>query len=194
MAGRPKHYEDEELIDSAIKVFWKKGYHASSAQDLMKGMNIGQGSFYRSFPGGKKELYHNSLNLFFKKSITKFHEGLAKSEDPLVFIKQFFYAIAERNLNQSKKGCYLGNAIVELSNIDNDTETLSIALLTKLREAFETALKKAQIDKKLSSQKSPSAIALHLINLWNGINVTMRMNPKKNEIEALINMNLKMLE
>lgn len=194
MAGRPKHYQDEELIDRAIEVFWQKGYNAASAQDLLKAMDIGQGSFYRSFPGGKKELYQKSLNRFLEKRIKEFHQGLGQSEDPIEFIKEFFYAVADRPTIKKSSGCYLGNTVVELSNIDEETKLLSVALLSKMKDGFEKALKKAQVVGKLDANKSPKTIALYLINLWNGINVTQRMYPQKKQLLEVLKMNLQILD
>lgn len=194
MAGRPKHYRDEELIDRATKVFWQKGYTAASAQDLMKAMDIGQGSFYRSFPGGKKELYQKSLGRFLEASIKNFNHNLKESECPIQFIKDFFYAIPIRSTEQKGQGCYLGNSIVELSNIDEDTKLMSVDLLKKLKDGFEKALVQAQKETKLSAEKSPKVFALFLINLWNGINITQRMNPQKKQMMELIEVNLRILE
>lgn len=194
MAGRPKLYQDEELIDRAINVFWQKGYGAASAQDLMKAMDIGQGSFYRSFPGGKKELYQKSLNRFIEKSMKQFYKGLAQNQDPIEFIKVFFYAVANRPTQESSNGCYIGNAIMESSNLDEDTKLLSVDLLKKLENGFEKAIKKAQTEGKLDANKSPKILALYLINLWNGINVTQRMNPQKKQILEVLKLNLQVLD
>ena len=194
MAGRPKYHTDEELIDSATEVFWQKGYEGASAKDLMKEMKIGQGSFYRSFPGGKRELYQKSLERRIKKSISHFYKGLKTSQDPVQFIKDFFYAIPQRTSLQKDCGCYLGNAIIESSNVDEETKILSTNLLEQLKDGFEKALEKAQTMGQLDSKKSPTAIALFLINFWNGINVTQRMYPDRATIEQLIKTNLQILD
>lgn len=193
MSGRPKHYSDEELIDRATDVFWQKGYTAASAQDLMKAMDIGQGSFYRSFPGGKKELYQKSLSHFLQNSIETFYEDLDICQDPLQFIKDFFYTVAERSTQEKMNGCYLGNAIVESSNLEEDTKSLSSELLSKLKDGFEKALTDAQKMGKLDAQKSPSFLAFHLINFWNGLNVTQRMDPNSRDFKSLIDLNLQVL-
>ena len=194
MAGRPKHYSDEELLDAAIGVFWQKGYTAASAQDLMEAMDIGQGSFYRSFPGGKKELYQKSLSRFLQSAIKQFHEGLDSSVDPHQFIKDFFYRVVERSEQEKMNGCYLGNALVESSNLDEDTKLLSSELLSELKNGFEKALIAVQKMGKIGTQKSAPVLAAHLINLWNGLNVTQRMGLDSRELKELIDLNLQVLD
>lgn len=175
-------------------MFWQKGYTAALGQDLTKTMEIGQGSFYRSFPGGKKELYQKSLNRFLEVSIRGFNKNFKESECPIKFIKDFFYAIPMRSIEEKGQGCYLGNAIVELSNIDEETKLISADLLKKLKDGFEKALIKAQKEGKLDADKSPKTLALFLINLWNGINVTQRMYPQKQQITEILKLNLQLLE
>jgi len=193
MAGRPKIYSEEVLINKATKVFWTKGYHASSAQDLMKAMGIGQGSFYRAFPDGKKELYQKSLTLFLKNSIKNFYAGLGESENPIDFIKTFFKSMLNRSEQQCANGCYLGNAIVEQSNLDYETLKHSSELLDKLKEGFEKALISGQKQGYLKKEQSPKLLAIHLINFWNGINITQRTNVSEEELKQLIELNLKPL-
>ncbi|WP_405292305.1 TetR/AcrR family transcriptional regulator [Algibacter sp. Ld11] len=193
MAGRPKHYKDEELIDSAIGVFWSKGYTAASAQDLMSAMDIGQGSFYRSFPGGKRELYQKSLKQQMENTIHRFNRELGQSEHPIKYLKVFFKSIATRPIAKIENGCYFGNSIIEMGNLDEETKEISVNLLSKMEASIEKAISKAQQEGELKTKITAKMIALYLVNLWNGINITQRTNSNKEQIQELIDMNLKIL-
>ncbi len=194
MAGRPKQYEDTELIDRATAVFWEKGYFASSAKDLLEAMDVGQGSFYRSFPGGKRELYMKSLARFHKQSHQVFVKGLSECEDPKQYIKDFFYSIISREKGARSNGCYLGNAVIESSNLDEEVKKMSASILKKLKASFEKALTKAQEMGNLDADKSPKLLAERLLNLWNGINITQRMYTTNKEVKNIIDASLKMLD
>lgn len=194
MAGRPKYYTNEELIDRAIEVFWTHGYAAASAKDLMKGMDIGQGSFYRSFPGGKKELYQKSLVRFLELSNQSFQEGLENSSDPIEYLKTYFRGILVKPSSSINNGCYLGNSLVELSNLDQETHTIASNLLKRLQAGFEKALELAQNEGRFNAQKSSKLISLHLLNLWNGINVTQRMDFTPKQLKDMLDLNLQVLE
>lgn len=56
MAGRHKTYDEQVVLDKAIEVFWKKGYELSSAENLLKAMGIGKGSFYFAFKKWKTRI------------------------------------------------------------------------------------------------------------------------------------------
>src|SRR3974390_2039075 len=58
--GRKLEFDNERAVERATKVFWAKGYSASSMRDLLRAMGIGEGSFYHLF-GSKNRLYLECL-------------------------------------------------------------------------------------------------------------------------------------
>ncbi len=58
--GRPRLFENEDVIDAAVAVFSAKGYAGTSAQDLCDGTGLGRGSLYNAF-GSKQALYEQAL-------------------------------------------------------------------------------------------------------------------------------------
>ena len=157
-------------------------------------MVFGQWRFYLTFKGGKKELYQKSLNRVWKLSKNQFAQGAKQAENPLEFIKVFFLSMADRTSDQNQKGCYAGNTLVESSYVDEELKELAISLLKEFEVEFEKALKLAQEMGLLSEEKSPQVLANYLLNLWNGINVTLRMDPDKDSYKSMIEMNLKVLD
>jgi len=63
--ARPKKFNEDDVIDKAVKVFWAKGYEAASIQDLIDAMGIQRGSLYGTF-GGKQSLFLKSLKRYSK--------------------------------------------------------------------------------------------------------------------------------
>lgn len=194
MAGRPKIFDEKEVIDKAIEVFWRKGYEAASAVELLQAMNIGKGSFYLSFKEGKKELFAKSLEQFSERELNKFRQAQAKSENPVTFLKGFFLSMADVPLERKSYGCYLGNGIIEMANIDEQTKEKASQLLYKLEKSFENIIKEAQQKKLLKTTASPEVLARHLINLWNGIHITQRMHSSDGKTKEMIALNLQLLE
>ena len=58
--GRPRQFEDKEIIDAAITVFSSNGYAGTSAQNLCDVTGLGRGSLYNAF-GSKQALYEQAL-------------------------------------------------------------------------------------------------------------------------------------
>jgi TetR/AcrR family transcriptional regulator, transcriptional repressor for nem operon len=58
--ARALEFDYDKAIDKATRIFWKKGYSETSLRDLLKGMGIGEGSFYNTLKS-KKKLYLECL-------------------------------------------------------------------------------------------------------------------------------------
>lgn len=194
MAGRPKIFDEKEVIRKAAEVFWRKGYEASSTEELLRAMGIGKGSFYLHFKDGKKELYQRSLDLFSKDAMTRFNQKLSEAEDKIDFLKTYILSLADKPEVQKQNGCYLGNGIMEMSNIDPKTKDHAAALMDKLERAFENIVLKAQKSGRLSNQTDAKLLAKYLINLRNGINVTMRTEKNKEALKQIIGLGLDIIK
>lgn len=194
MAGRPKIFDEKEAIDKATEVFRNKGYDTASADELLNAMGIGKGSFYLAFRGGKQELYIRSLKQFAEEFSKKILTAIEHSDDQIQFIRNLFFALADAEDCDIDRGCYLGNALVQLSEKDEDIKKITAGLLKNLQKIFAAVIRKAQENGTLKNSDDPEVLAWYLTNLWNGIHVTRRMEASRETLRSMIEMNLRILE
>jgi TetR/AcrR family transcriptional repressor of nem operon len=192
-AGRPKDFDEGEVLDRAVDIFWRQGYEGTSLEQLLDVMKIGKGSMYHNF-GNKREVFKLCLNRFIHNFGTLFTSEIAVSKDPIEFIKDFFLSIPEQGINARKKGCFLGNTVAELACIDPGLEKLAVEHLAKIEQTFLKYIKEAQSSGRLKSNEDAKLLARHLINLWNGLNITRRMYHNPKDLLPLIHLQLKILE
>ena len=94
--ARPKEFNPETALDKAIELFWRKGYEATSIEDLVASMDINRGSLYETF-GDKQKLYASVLQHWLGEALRKYPPdgGLpddAPSEQKLhAFVRSFLF-------------------------------------------------------------------------------------------------------
>ena len=194
MAGRPKTFDPEEILDKAVPVFWAKGYEAASTEELLEAMGIGKGSFYLAFKGGKKELFEKALLRYRKQQMLTFEQEMLAHEDPLEGIRSLFRSIATTSKSIHLNGCLFGNSIAELSNSDPLLMKKASNWLLQLEKIFYKAILSAQKKGGLNKKQDPELLARQLITIWNGLGITRRLYPDNKILSELIESQLNILK
>jgi AcrR family transcriptional regulator len=61
--GRPRAFDRDDALDRAMRLFWRRGYEATSVSDLTESMGITPPSLYAAF-GDKKRLFLEAVDRY----------------------------------------------------------------------------------------------------------------------------------
>ena len=75
---RAVEFDNAKVLESAMDLFWKKGYHATSMQDLTEATGLNRSSLYNTF-GCKMQLYRTALTQYQKQNGSVFQKALIKA-------------------------------------------------------------------------------------------------------------------
>lgn len=192
MRGRPTIFKEQELLEKAQHVFWEKGYTATSLEDLLKAMQIGSGSFYNTFKGGKKELFSRAMQQR-RKAFAEFKAIVDASEMPLEVIKDFYRSLAHADKQTHLQGCLIVNTVTEMTFVDQVLEEEAVKVLKEVEQMYTAVIAQAQKDGSMKNQTSAEILGRYLITFWSGFNVTRRMYPDNAILKAQIEMQLSLL-
>lgn len=125
-----------------MSVFWRKGYAATSTDDLLRAMNIGRQSMYDTF-GDKHRLYLEALAKYQRESVTENIRRLRSTASPLAGIEAFVIGIIASDKSVRESGCMGVGSICEFGNTDAELVALRArnggaqhrALIERLRHA-----------------------------------------------------------
>ena len=142
--GRPKTYDAEEIARKAMDLFWKKGYHATSTQDLVEHMDVNRFSLYAEF-GSKQGLYEAALALYERDVVTSFFRALESPDAAIAEIDQQFAYVADRARRPGiKNGCLMCNSATERASDDLASRAVFADHFDRMSGAFTKALNNAK--------------------------------------------------
>tara|TARA_R110002051_G_scaffold255120_2_gene314175 strand:+ start:9678 stop:10256 length:579 start_codon:yes stop_codon:yes gene_type:complete len=169
--ARKKQYNENEVIEKAMHLFWRNGYESTSVRMLEKEMGINQFSIYASFKN-KEGVFLESIKLY-NKQIKAITNTLENSKNGVEGIKEYFFDF----LNFSRegaifKGCLVTNTVNE---IKEDSSPVIMAALKRfsltIRELFVRNLK--QDDER--DVKEIEAQADYLMNALLGLSISSKV-------------------
>ena len=142
--GRPREFDMDQVLESAINAFWNQGYEATSLSDLMDCMNLQKGSIYKAF-GDKHSLFISSLERYLD-DVYKFNEeAINCGRTPKDALKQWLDTVFKNVCGQSiKRGCMVVNSLVERVYQDEDTALLVKGYFVRLQKLLVTKIEEGQ--------------------------------------------------
>ncbi|WP_179352720.1 TetR/AcrR family transcriptional regulator [Winogradskyella vidalii] len=184
--ARKKQYNEAEVLEKAMQLFWRNGYETTSMQMLEQEMGINKFSIYSSF-GNKHSLFLESLKCY-KNNVNEMFETFKNASNGVASIKQFFYDSVEANFkDNSIKGCLVTNTYNEFS--EREDELIKVQM-----DAFMANLKAIIIEKLKTDPTKDEATILQQANFLllakHGLAAAARVNSKQ-EIEDYIEMTFK---
>ena len=190
--ARAPEFDRTKTLEAAMKLFWARGYSATSLSDLLAAMGIARSSFYASF-GTKRELFTECLELFGDRTLNNIVQD-AKRLPATALPRAFFEAtLLEVSPRRAKQGCLMVNTVLELADVDPALNQLAAQKLGAVESAFAQAFRLAQQQGELETTRSPEDIASQVMTINLGLRVQSRLNPSRQALKPIIENSLSML-
>lgn len=180
-----KTFDESDVIEKAMNVFWKKGYAATSITDITDATGIKRGSLYNAFDG-KHDLFVRALLKYGNDRRTSRLRALEAVEDPREAIAMFFDSLVKNTLEDpDKKGCLLFNTALEYASHSDDVRRMVSQGIGEVVSFFEGRIVRGQELGTIPDSVEPRSTAQTLVGLVVGIRVLGRGAFGKAALEQL---------
>lgn len=192
--ARTKDFDESEVLNKAMNLFWLKGYNATSMQDLVDGLGISRSSLYDTY-GDKHSLFIKALETYQSTNSVKICNIINNAKSGRQAIEHMLAFIAGNLLSdQSHKGCFLVNAEVEVAPHDEQVSRMVCQNDQQIEEIFYDIIKKGQQSGEISNKQDARALARFTFNTVKGMRVTAKSTQDKTVFDDIIRMALLVLE
>lgn len=157
--SRSAPYNREIALDAAMRLFWEKGFHATSLKDLEATLTMKPGSIYAAFTS-KEKLYMLALERYFAKSRAEFRDQVARADTPLDALADHFRAYARLAPDDlSRQACMLTKTLVDTRATDPKIAATTREYLTAMQNEFAATFVAAQNAGELADSADPDRLA-----------------------------------
>ncbi|QPN88939.1 TetR/AcrR family transcriptional regulator [Proteus vulgaris] len=190
--GRPRRYDSDAALEKIMALFWRKGFTATSMDDLVIETQMNKPSLYAAF-GNKAALYEKAIERFNHIASARYRHELEKQspKDKItVRIKRYLNsAIHFYTDNDGLTGCMvLSTAVTEIADpaIKNMLNQVINAQTQQVEDALQEALEVGE----LKEGTDIHTIALGMIALLHSISLRARSGATIDELLPLADLSL----
>ncbi|WP_172435868.1 TetR/AcrR family transcriptional regulator [Sediminicola luteus] len=191
---RVKQFRKEDVLDKAISLFWKQGFHATSVQELVTHLGINRASLYNTF-GDKEQLFIQALDRYREKNLARIRTILFSHGDIRKGFKSFFERTLKSALSHSEaKGCFIVNSSTELLPGNEAMQSFFQRNKSDFEALFLEYLEKGEAEGQFGSGKDLTALAALLFTLQNGIQVVGKVTEDEAALMQNVHTTLDLLD
>jgi TetR/AcrR family transcriptional repressor of nem operon len=150
--GRPREFDEAQVLDALMELFWTKGYEAASLTDMVEASGLNKSSLYNAF-GSKDEIYDLALGRYLDTRMGMLDQIITGDQGLDDLLDFFEFVRLEASSESGRRGCLAVNSSTELGNTKPSAADFSkryrATMGDALRRPIETAAALGQIDSEL---------------------------------------------
>ena len=169
--ARTKAFDTDEVLDRALRIFWRNGYEGTSMQDLVDGMQINRASIYDTF-GSKEALYLNALQRYQARNQCQVQQLLRQHTSVREALNQLLENMIRESVSDpEKKGCFVVNATTGLANRNEAVNRLVSENEQKMAYVFEDLIQQGQARGEIAQDQDARVLSSYIFSSLQGLRV-----------------------
>lgn len=145
----------DKILNSAHKLFYERGYNATSIDDILKDAKLNKGSLYHLFKG-KKEVLLAVIEERIAYNLEQKYKDVATVENPLRYLQDKLLTTDNFDF---KHGCALNNLVQEMSPVDADIAKALLKVYNDLENYYFLALREEPMNDEEKKSLSKMMVA-----------------------------------
>ncbi len=184
--ARPVEYDLDKVLDSAMEIFWQKGYEGVSMAELVSYTGLNRRTMYSLFKD-KEGLFRDALENYYSKrsasKLTVLRENSGKKGIE-VFFQTFMFS-------DNFKGCLFSNTMREKDFMNDETYNIPKEYFDNICAQMEINLSQAKEMGEFSGDAR--SMAMIIITFIHGFHVYGKYNHSKEDSDTIIKNILSMI-
>ena len=188
--GRPREFDADDALQTALELFWRKGYEGTSINDLTDGMGITKPSLYGTF-GNKEELFRMALQRYEEQYMAFFWSALEQPDARSVandILRGFANAQTE---SCNPGGCLVVNAAGACSDAALEIHKTIVERIQVGQKALARRFERAKREGDLPAECNPEDLARFILTIAQGTAVQATSGASRDDVYRLVDIAMK---
>jgi TetR/AcrR family transcriptional repressor of nem operon len=169
----------DAALDTALELFWARGYEATSLDDLTQAMGLGRGSLYNEF-GDKHSLFLRALDRYCALRLSELGRALAGSTSVRAAIAVILRGTVKQLWSDpQRRGCLLVNSTTELAASDPTVAMRAAQAFERIVATFSAALERGVRDGEMRSDLDVRTTARYLAATLNSLRLLAKTTDRE---------------
>lgn len=192
--ARTRAFDEDDVLERAMQVFWKRGYQAASLADLLAAMGLSKSSFYETF-GTKRDLLLTALRRYAASGMSGLLTPLFDPEASRPEIEETLARMVRHALSaEGRRGCLVNNCLGEVAPHDAVVLGATREVREQLEAVLAAAVTRGQKKGEITRKESARSIARFLLNTMSGLNLAAKGRPNKAQLGDVVRLALRALD
>ena len=191
VAPRKRTFDPTTTLDTAMELFWARGYHNCSIADVVAASGVARYGVYQEF-GDKNALYRAALQRYRELATANLKTQLKTPEGGLAEIKEYFMGLATKREAGDQRGCMACQAAVDRGQDDPQVAEIVDHVMEDMRTVFGQAVDTG-MNRGEMRDVSKEALVEFLVGLQRSIGIMARTPTPNRDIDRYINASLTLL-
>ncbi|MGY0389326.1 TetR/AcrR family transcriptional regulator [Nocardioides sp. WG-D5] len=179
--GRPRSFDEDAVLDAAMRAFWEHGYEGTSVATLEAATGLKAPSLYGAF-GSKEALYQSALERYARE-----HGAVLRPDGPVrEAVAEFLLDAADRfSEGGLPAGCMISTAALGVGAAQRGVATRPARMRAQTLAGIEQRLRRAVDEGELPAETDAGALARLVGAVIQGMSVQAIDGASRADLRAL---------
>lgn len=180
--GRPREFHPQDFLNTALSVFWMKGFHATSMVDLMKVSGLASASIYKLYPD-KRSIFLAALTQYMDDGLKRMNKRACEQTPEKALRETLDYCALLSTGEDGIRGCFTIATASELLPGDKDIYAKVSYMFSGIKENLLDIIKRGQEQGIFRLDVKAEAMAESLFMMLEGMRVYGKVQPDFSSIK-----------
>jgi len=180
--GRPRAFDAEVALDQITVSFWRRGYQATSIEDLERGTSLSRTSLYGAF-GDKQAMFARALDHYWNRRMARTRSVLEEAPTARAAIAALLRkVVANLSDPDAPPGCLRVNSAGDAACLAAEVKLRLRSMQDELQQAVVDRLRRGKSDE-ARALEDDRALAGFVVVTINGLAAAARIGVPRSELE-----------